>query len=171
MALALGMDAFSMCLGLGLVRMGARRMAAIGLCNGFLHMAMPLAGMILGQMIGDMIGHLALTIGGTLLICFGLHMVYSSLFSAATTPLWLNTTGTGLFLFSVSVSLDSFSVGLSLGLFDVNTWLAIPLFGFSGLVLTWLGLILGRYVGGWMGHYSEAVGGMILVTFGLKFLF
>ncbi|EGL81810.1 UPF0059 membrane protein yebN [Caldalkalibacillus thermarum TA2.A1] len=171
MAVALGLDAFSMCLGIGMMRLGFRQMAAIGLCNGLFHILMPLTGIILGQVIGDVVGHLALSIGGILLILFGIHMVYSSLFSAAAPSQWLNTTGVGLLLCSISVSMDSFSVGLSLGLFSVNTWLAIVLFGVSGLVLTVLGLILGRYVGDWIGQYSEAVGGVILFTIGLKFLF
>jgi putative Mn2+ efflux pump MntP len=32
------------------------------------------------------------------------------------------------------------------------------------------GLLLGRNVANWVGEYGEAVGGVILVVFGIKFL-
>jgi manganese efflux pump family protein len=38
------------------------------------------------------------------------------------------------------------------------------------MLLTWLGLLLGRRVQGWLGSYSEALGGSILLAFGIKLL-
>jgi putative Mn2+ efflux pump MntP len=78
--------------------------------------------------------------------------------------------GFGLIIFALSVSLDSFSVGLSLGIFGARTAVAIFLFGFFSMVLTWAGLLLGRKVQTWLGSYGEALGGGILLAFGLKLL-
>lgn len=68
------------------------------------------------------------------------------------------------------MSLDSFSVGLSLGIFGARTFLTIIVFGVVSMLLTWLGLLLGRRVQGWLGSYSEALGGSILLAFGIKLL-
>lgn len=171
MALALGLDAFSASVGLGMQRLGPRSIAALGLSIGLLHTLMPLAGILTGQLIGGILGHLAIFSGGLLLIIFGLNMIYSSFFGPKKGASRPKGYGLSLLLFAVSVSIDSFSVGISLGFFNVNMMLAVILIGLAALLLTWTGLILGRFVGGWMGHYGEAVGGMILFIFGLQFLF
>ncbi|MFE4764851.1 manganese efflux pump, partial [Bacillus mycoides] len=38
------------------------------------------------------------------------------------------------------------------------------------MMLTWLGLLVGKQVQSWLGTYSEALGGIILIVFGLKLL-
>jgi manganese efflux pump family protein len=78
--------------------------------------------------------------------------------------------GFGLLLFALSVSLDSFSVGLTLGIYGAKTIMVLLCFGIAATVQTWAGLLLGRKVQGWLGTYSEALGGTILLGFGLKLL-
>ncbi len=169
LALAMGMDAFSISLGLGMRRVRLRKLTEISLLIGLFHMLMPMLGIVMGKYLSEFIGDLAIYIGGSILILFGVHMIFSSFF-AEKWPAWTGTTGLGLLLFSLGVSMDSFSVGLSLGLFAVNTLLAILLFGLSGLIMTATGLFIGGKIGYRMGDYGEAVGGMILVAFGIKFL-
>ncbi len=171
LALALGMDAFSLSLGLGFGGLSMKMTMAIAVLNGLFHIVMPVLGMAAGRFIGEFIGQMAVVAGGALLITFGLNMIYNSLFGLKESTFHLSRSRYGLFLFSLSVSLDSFSVGLSLGMFAIITWVAIFLFGLFSLLLTWLGLVLGGRFGEWMGPYSEAVGGLILFAFGLKFLF
>jgi putative Mn2+ efflux pump MntP len=49
--------------------------------------------------------------------------------------------------------------------------MVIICFGIMATVQTWAGLLLGRKVQSWLGSYSEALGGGILLAFGLKLLF
>lgn len=168
MAFALGMDAFSVGLGMGLIPLRLRQIFYIGLVIGVFHMFMPLAGMALGELISDRFGMVATVIGGSLLIILGVQMVLSSIKKDDTRM--LAPVGFGLFLFAFSVSLDSFSVGLSLGIFGARTVTTIMLFGLFSTVLTWSGLLLGRKVQDWLGNYSEALGGSILFAFGIKLL-
>lgn len=169
MAFALGMDAFSMSIGIGMQGMRLRLIAKISLINGLFHMIMPLFGILIGRYLSHYLGNLAVTMGGILLIGFGIHMIYSSFFKSDSRS-WISTTLWGICLFSIGVSIDAFSVGLSLGFFLINTWLTIVIFGMAGLGLSAAGLLLGRKVGGWIGEYSEAIGGIILLVFGIKFL-
>lgn len=170
MAFALGMDAFSMSIGIGMQGMRLRLIAKISLINGLFHMMMPLFGIVIGRYLSHFLGSLAVTMGGILLVGFGIHMIYSSFFKSDATTSWVSTTLLGICLFSIGVSIDAFSVGLSLGFFVINTWLTIIVFGLAGLGLTAAGLLLGRKVGGWVGEYSEAIGGIILLVFGIKIL-
>jgi len=168
MALALGMDAFSVGLGMGLIRLRLRQIFYIGVTIGLFHIWMPLLGMMIGKLLSDKLGTIASYAGGVLLVVLGIQMMVSS-FRHEEESL-IKPVGLGLLIFALSVSLDSFSVGLSLGIFGARTAVTIAIFGFMSMILTWLGLILGRRVQGWLGKYSEALGGSILLAFGIKLL-
>ncbi|MCV9885810.1 manganese efflux pump MntP [Metabacillus halosaccharovorans] len=168
MALALGMDAFSVGLGMGLIRLRIRQIFYIGITIGVFHIWMPLVGMLIGRLLSDTFGTIATLLGGTLLILLGIQMVVAS-FKKDEDP-FITPVGFGLIVFALSVSLDSFSVGLSLGIYGAKTFLTVAIFGLVSMVLTWLGLLVGKRVQNWLGSYSEALGGSILLAFGIKLL-
>lgn len=168
MAFALGMDAFSIGLGMGMYQLRLRKIIKIGLTIGLFHVWMPLVGMIAGKFLSEKFGAFATFIGGLLLFVLGVQMVWSSLKKGdekVITPV-----GFGLLLFALSVSLDSFSVGLTLGIYGAKTVMVILCFGIVATVQTWAGLLIGQKVQGWIGAYSEALGGAILLAFGLKLI-
>ncbi|MBY0097419.1 manganese efflux pump MntP family protein [Mesobacillus maritimus] len=169
MAFALGMDAFSVGLGMGMFRLSLRQIAKIGIMIGIFHVWMPLVGMIAGRFLSEQFGAIASYLGGGLLILLGIQMVRSS-FKEEEESL-IAPVGKGLLFFAFGVSLDSFSAGLTLGIYGAKTILVLICFGAVATMLTWLGLLLGRRVQGWLGQYSEALGGGILLAFGLKLLF
>ncbi|WP_049786720.1 manganese efflux pump MntP family protein [Evansella cellulosilytica] len=168
MAFALSMDAFSLSIGMGLAKLRYRHIATIGMTVGGLHVLMPLIGIFLGKLLSQYIGLFAFVIGGGVLVFIGLQMIVST-FQDNSGPV-LSPTGWGLLLFSISVSLDSFSAGLSLGMLGAKTWVTIVSFGWMSAVLTWLGLIIGRKMGNFIGGYSEWLGGAILIAFGVKII-
>ncbi|MBN8208628.1 manganese efflux pump [Bacillus sp. NTK071] len=168
MAFALGMDAFSVGLGMGMIPLRLRQIAKIGIVIGLFHMGMPLAGMLIGRFLSEHFGTIATMVGGGLLLLLGLQMGLSSL-SSSDKP-FVTPLGFGLMLFSLSVSLDSFSVGLSLGIYGARVFVTIILFGVFSMMLTWAGLMMGRKFQHYIGSYSELLGGCILFGFGLKLL-
>lgn len=168
MAFALGMDAFSVGLGMGMLRLRLKRICKIGIVIGLFHILMPLFGMLVGDFFSDHYGEVAAMVGGILLLLLGAQMIYSSFFSSR--EVLVAPVGFGLFLFAISVSLDSFSVGLSLGLYGAHMWFAVLMFGGVSMVLTWCGLLMGKTFQQWLGTYSEVLGGCILFVFGLKLL-
>ncbi|HYK73665.1 MAG TPA: manganese efflux pump MntP family protein [Pseudoneobacillus sp.] len=169
MAFALGMDAFSVGLGMGMFKLRLRQIFKIGITIGFFHVWMPLLGMIAGKFLSDQFGTIATYIGGGLLIVLGVQMILSSLKSEAEGSI-ITPVGFGLLVFAFSVSLDSFSVGLTLGIYGAKTALVLICFGVAATILTWSGLLIGRKVQNWLGKYSEVLGGSILLAFGLKLL-
>ncbi|WP_099159389.1 manganese efflux pump MntP family protein [Virgibacillus ndiopensis] len=169
MSIALGMDAFSVSLGMGMQRIRLKRIALIGVIIGLFHMIMPFIGIILGKAISNQIGEITILIGGFLLLVIGAQMLFSAFNHEATKI--VQPMGIGLLFFALSVSMDSFSVGLSLGMSGVKTAIALFLFGAASMILTWIGMILGKKVHGLLGVYSEILGGSILCGFGLKLIF
>ncbi|WP_028784116.1 manganese efflux pump MntP family protein [Thalassobacillus devorans] len=168
LAFALGLDAFSVSLGMGMQRMRLKRIFFLGLLVGIFHMIMPFIGIIIGQLVSAPLNHMTMLLGGMLLIGIGAHMFFSS-FREDKKP--QSPIGIGVILFAFSVSVDSFSAGLSLGLSGVGVLMAVLLFGFMSMSLTWTGFLLGRKAKGLLGVYSELLGGSILCAIGLNMLF
>ncbi len=169
LAVALGLDAFSICLGLGMQRLRLKRIAIIGMVIGAFHIVMPSIGIFLGKVISGQIGHWTELAGGVLLFVIGAQMFFSA-FSHEKQRV-IQPIGAGLLLLAFSVSMDSFSVGLSLGISGVKTALALGLFGLISMLISWAGMLLGRKVRGVLGVYSEILGGSILIGFGIRLIF
>jgi putative Mn2+ efflux pump MntP len=169
MAFALGMDAFSLGIGVGMRGIRLLDVLKISLTVGLFHMVMPLLGMLAGHYLSDLLGEVALIAGGGLLVLLGLHMIFSAFRGEPVKPLD-HRSFIGLIAFALGVSIDSFSVGITLGLFASDVWFAVLCFGLFGTVLSVLGLLVGRGASFLLGDYSEALGGIILLAFGVKFI-
>lgn len=169
MAFALGLDAFSVSLGMGMVALRLRQILYIGIIIGIFHMVMPFFGMMLGRFLSEQFGYFSGILGGVLLMGLGFHIIYSTMLEEEGKQEAL--VGASVFLFAFSVSIDSFSVGLSLGIYGAKMIMTILIFGFVSMVLTWGGLLIGRRAKWLLGTYGEVIGGVILVGFGIKLLF
>lgn len=166
MAFAVGMDAFSISLGMGIFKLRVRQIFSIGITIGIFHMVMPLIGILTGHLLSATFGKITGYIGGMLLVIMGVLMIVSCFRNDEQTI--VAPIGMGLIFFSMVVSLDSFSAGLSLGMFGAKAVAAMIIFGTVATFLTWSGLILGRKVQNWLGFYGELLGGFILIAFGVK---
>lgn len=169
MAFALGMDAFSLGIGMGMKGIRLQDIVKVSIVIAIFHIVMPLMGMVMGNYMSTLLGDLAISVGGALLVVLGVHMIYSSLYGEVTTSFDHRKTWS-LLLFALMVSTDSFSVGISLGIFASDILLTVMLFGAFGGLMSVTGLMVGRKFGDWAGDYGETIGGVILTALGLKFL-
>lgn len=103
MALALGMDAFSVALGMGLLRLRLRQIFYIGLTIGLFHIFMPLVGMAVGRFLSREFGSIATYAGGVLLLWLGGQMIVTSFQQEEGTSFLPHGAGL-LFLHSASAS-------------------------------------------------------------------
>lgn len=172
MAVALGMDAFSLGVGIGMKGIRLLHVLQLSLLIAFFHVLMPLLGLFTGSYVGHLLGQVTTYAAGGLLVLLGGHMVYNSFRGDAGVNrsvdhrnLW------GMLLISISVSIDSFSVGVSLGMFVNSITLTVLAFGACGGLMSIVGLLLGRRVSRELGGYGEALGGAILLAFGMLFIF
>ncbi|WNF38914.1 manganese efflux pump [Bacillaceae bacterium IKA-2] len=170
MAFALSMDAFSLAIGMGMIGLRYKQIVNIGMTIGLFHVIMPFLGIIIGKFLSQYLGMVTIFLGGILLLILGGQMVSSALFSNNQESKILKPVGMGLLFFSLSVSIDSFSVGLSLGMMGAKTIVTLISFGLMSMVLSWLGLLIGKKVEGYVGRYGELLGGCILLAFGIKLL-
>lgn len=168
-AIALGLDGFSVCLSLGLQNLRLKRIFFIGLLIGIFHMVLPFIGFFIGHLLSLTWENIASLLGGSILVFLGLYMIYSTLL--LDNRYSFNPFGVQLLSLAFIVSIDSFPVGLSLGLSGFKTTLLILLFGVSTTLLAWTGLLIGKKSSTIFGAYSEMVGGFILFLFGIIQIF
>jgi len=169
-SVALGMDAFSLGVGIGMRGVLVREALKISGTIGLFHILMPLLGISVGRYLGSLVESIAVMTGGGLLCILGVNMMVHAFRSGEEEYRIDTSTIMGTLMFSLTVSLDSLSAGLSLGLFEADLLLAVLLFGTVGGLMACTGLLLGRNVGEWIGDYGEVVGGIILISLGLRFL-
>lgn len=169
-AMALGFDAFSLGLGIGLKGIRLLDILKLGTVIGLFHILMPIGGILTGQLVSGLLGNVATTAAGILLVLLGGHMIYSSIRGEEAQSFDYRSL-IGLLVLATTVSMDAFSVGVTLGMFSADLWLTIVLFGMFGGLMSMLGLMLGRKVSGSLGEYGEVLGGVILFVFGIIFIF
>lgn len=185
-AIALGADAFSLALAIGLAGIRKSMMVRLSLVVAVFHVFMPLSGMMLGQALGSILGHYANLIGALVLIGLGGQMLYkvyrpttqSFPFGKAREALFhkklsrnSSLNGYGIYVLAASVSLDALSVGFSLGTIRTDLFITVMIIGVIAGLMTGMGLVLGRIMGTQLGDKAELLGGLALFLIGIKLLF
>ncbi|MCL2337319.1 MAG: manganese efflux pump MntP family protein [Firmicutes bacterium] len=170
LAVALGADAFSVCLGLGMAGVTRRQILLISVTVLVFHILMPLIGWYAGGLAGTVAGRAASVAGALLLLYLGGKMVRSFLTAGAAAPKVVLLNTWGLLLLAGSVSMDALSVGFSLGTRQVNLLLTAGIIGLVAGLMTVAGLLSGRFVGARAGEWAVLAGGILLVIIGLRMM-
>ena len=168
LAVALGTDAFSMCLGIGMTGVRRRQIVLISVTVLIFHILMPPAGWYLGQLAGSLIGRAAALAGSMILIFLGARMIWDVYKPDREEPRVALVNTWGLLVLAASVSMDALSVGFTLGTYSVNLFMVALIFGLVAGLMTFSGLWLGSMLGRWVGGKAQLVGGIILVGIGIK---
>lgn len=170
MAVALGMDAFSLAIGIGLKGVTRRRAVLLCVAIGVCHVGLTFVGIYTGMLLQGPLGRLANWLGAFMLFGLGLHMLYASIFGTDQ-EVSLSETIPGLLLFAISVSIDALSVGFSIGLRSRTYGVVSALtFGLLACLLCGLGLFVGKRFNRVAGRFGEVLGACILIGFGMHFL-
>ena len=157
-AVALGTDAFSMAVGVGLCGITRRKIFIISFVIALFHIFMPLGGLLLGTWLGKTVGQLASFIGAVVLVFIGLQMLregFGSKFpmpqnSCEAVPMQVVSGLGGMLVMAGSVSLDALTVGFGLGTLQVNLVLTVLIMGAVAGIMTLTGFLLGKKMGPWL---------------------
>ncbi|MDD4238677.1 MAG: manganese efflux pump MntP family protein [Desulfotomaculaceae bacterium] len=172
LAIALGTDAFSLCVGIGLAGVNRRQIILISVTVLIFHIAMPLIGWLVGEFAGSLLGRVAAIAGSLLLVYLGIKMIWTTWrHRLEQAPARINFSVGGLLLLGASVSMDALSVGFTLGAHQVNLLLTAGLIGVVAGLMTFAGLFFGRFLVGWVGEKAQLLGGLVLVGIGIKMIF
>ena len=185
-AIALGADAFSLSLAIGLAGIRKSMIIRLSLVVAIFHVIMPLSGMMLGQALGSILGRYACVLGALVLIGLGGRIIYKVYrptierysFGDARKAFFQNKlsthsslSGFGIYVLAASVSLDALSVGFSLGTVKADLFITVMSIGVIAGLMTGIGLVLGHVMGTRLGDKAELLGGLALLLIGVKLLF
>lgn len=172
LAVALGTDAFSLCVGIGLAGVTRRQVFLLTVTVFLYHVFMPLAGWMVGEFAGKAIGRTAAFAGALLLVCLGIRMVWMAVKvnnESDSKIVRFNTWG--LLILGASVSMDALSVGFTLGAVKSNLLFTAAVIGVVAGAMTFAGLVFGRFIGSLAGTRAQVLGGLILVGIGVRLAF
>jgi putative Mn2+ efflux pump MntP len=173
-ALALAMDAFAVALGTGaaLGRLTGRHLFRLGFHFGLFQALMPIVGWLAGQTIMHWIAAWDHWVAFGLLAFVGGRMIHEA-FAEETEETEENdpTRGLTLVMLSIATSIDALAVGFSLSILGVSVWMPAAVIGLVAGILTVIGMLIGDRIGSRWGTRVEILGGLVLITIGLKILF
>ena len=169
LAIALGTDAFSMCIGIGMAGVSRKQIVVISLTVLVFHIVMPLIGWYVGGFLGNLLGRVAAIAGAALLVYLGGRMILAVWREGVNeSARFMVDNIWGIMLLAAGVSMDALSVGFTLGTRSVNLVQAAGLIGLVAGLMTFCGLVLGRFIGSWIGSRAQMAGGVVLVGIGVK---
>jgi putative Mn2+ efflux pump MntP len=175
-SVALGVDAFSVALSIGLLGVRIREILLLSGVVSVFHIFMPLIGLYLGAYLGNIAGPIASTIGGLVLLAIGLNTIWDNWrqrqvdFNRGSRPAFNLHSPLSLVLLAGSVSLDALTVGFGLGTLKVDLFLTVLTMGIVAGLMTAAGLVFGKGLHKAVGEKAGLLGGIILVLIGLKIL-
>lgn len=172
-AIGLSMDAFAVaiCRGIQMRRVTFHNAWIIGLYFGAFQALMPLIGYFIGGTFAQSIERFDHWIAFVLLGLIGGKMISESLNHTENQPTDGGDVSARMMLpLAIATSVDALMVGVSFAFLKVQIVPAVLLIGTITLVLSMLGVSIGKLFGDRFRSKAERVGGIILILMGLKIL-
>lgn len=171
-ALGLSMDAFAVSIAAGTSsHMSGKRAAfRISFHFGLFQFFMPVIGWISGNAVERIIASVDHWIAFLLLTVVGGRMIKSAFQNREDSFKRDPSRGLTLIVLSLATSIDAFAVGMSLAILKVRIWFPSILIGIITGSLSLLGISMGNFLGRSFGKGMEILGGLILITIGIRIL-
>lgn len=172
-AVALAMDAFAVALaaGVALHPVSKRQLFRLGFHFGLFQALMPVIGWLAGLSVQELISAYDHWVAFGLLAFVGGKMIHESFQDEEENQKTDPTRGATMVMLSIATSIDALAVGLSLAVIGVSIWTPALVIGLTAGVLTVTGMLLGGRIGQIWGKRVEVLGGLVLISIGLKILF
>jgi putative Mn2+ efflux pump MntP len=171
-ALGLAMDAFAVSItsGLTIKILRIRYAFRIALFFGLFQAVMPVMGWLAGYGMKDMITAYDHWIAFGLLGFIGGRMIYESFSKKIVDRPCDPMTIYKLLLLSIATSIDALAVGLTLSFLNVEIIMPSVIIGLVTFGLSFAGVFLGNRFGHFFENKIELIGGIILISIGIKIL-
>ena len=173
-AISLSMDAFAISISSGMCikKVDLAKALKFGLFFGFFQFVMPIFGFMLAFSFEKYIKAFDHWVAFILLGLIGAKMIYES-FKGEDGEVQTEESVTGtknLLIMSIATSIDAMAVGISFVALQVNVLSASLAIGVITCIISTVGVIIGKKVGGLFKKGAEVFGGIILVAIGVKIL-
>ncbi|MDP7162674.1 MAG: manganese efflux pump MntP family protein [Phycisphaerae bacterium] len=176
LAVGLGLDAMSVCTGIGVRWHGPRQKFRLAWHMGLFQFLMPVIGWLAGRHLAVPLESVGAYLASALVMAMGAKMLYgawkyhpssANAYREPSDP----TRGWSLLALSLATSIDAMVVGCSLGLKGEQLWQASVVIGVAAGLMAMMGVVLGRQIGQMAGRPAEFLGAAVLIALGISFLF
>ncbi|MGL4855095.1 MAG: manganese efflux pump MntP family protein [Lentisphaeria bacterium] len=168
----LAMDSFAVSVTSGVImkQMHLRHALRIACFFGFFQAMMPIIGWAGGLIFKDAIQNFDHWIAFILLFLLGGKMIYEATNRTEDDEPFNPMSVYVLFTLAIATSIDALAVGITFSLLDTPVWTASGLIGLITFVISLIGTQVGRIFGHVLENKMEIVGGLVLISIGLKIL-
>ena len=171
-AVGLGVDAFSVAIGIGAThgKKSWTPVLRLAAAFGLFQFAMPIAGWLAGLTVVDIIASFDHWIAFALLALVGGKMITEGFEKEKEEEKADPTRGWPLLMLSVATSIDALAVGFSFSLLKMDILVPALMIGAVCFVMTVTGMIFGKALAKLFGRKVEIFGGIVLIAIGIKIL-
>ncbi|PKN87772.1 MAG: hypothetical protein CVU51_05135 [Deltaproteobacteria bacterium HGW-Deltaproteobacteria-1] len=172
LAIGLGVDAFSVAIGIGAVNKTRSWLPVVRLsfAFGIFQFVMPLIGWLAGSTVVGLIENFDHWIAFGLLVLIGGKMIREGFEEENDGEREDQTRGWPLLLLSVATSIDALAVGFSISLLKTPVLFPAVIIGVVCFIMTAVGMIFGKGLAKIFGRKVEILGGLVLIAIGVKIL-
>jgi putative Mn2+ efflux pump MntP len=172
MAIGLGVDAFSVAIGIGAANTKRSWAPILRLSTAFglFQFVMPVAGWLAGLTVVNIIVDYDHWIAFALLAYVGGKMIREGLEKESDEEKADQTRGLPLLMLSIATSIDALAVGFSFSLLKVPIVAPAVIIGVVCFLMTAVGMIFGKALAKIFGKKVEIFGGIVLIAIGVKIL-
>ena len=172
LAIGLGIDAFSVAIGIGATNTKRSWAPMLRLASAFgvFQFVMPIAGWLAGLTVVSFIANYDHWIAFALLAYVGGKMIREGFEKESEEEKADQTTGLPLLLLSVATSIDALAVGFSFSVLKVPILFPATIIGIVCFLMTAIGMIFGKALAKIFGKKVEIFGGIVLIAIGVKIL-
>jgi putative Mn2+ efflux pump MntP len=172
LAVGLGVDAFSVAIGIGAAndKKSWSPVLRLAAAFGFFQFVMPIAGWLAGLTIVESIAAFDHWIAFALLALVGGKMIAEGLEQESDEEKADQTRGWPLLMLSIATSIDALAVGFSFSVLKNPILLPAVIIGIVCFLMTVTGMIFGKVLARIFGRKVEIFGGLVLIAIGIKIL-
>jgi manganese efflux pump family protein len=171
-AVGLGVDAFSVAIGIGAanIRKSWTPVLRLACAFGLFQFVMPIIGWLAGLTVVNIISGYDHWIAFALLSYIGVKMIRDAFREEKDEKKVDRTKGMPLLLLSIATSIDALAVGFSFSLLKISMMLPSIIIGIVCFAMTVIGMFFGKGLAKFFGRRVEIFGGVVLIAIGVKIL-
>jgi len=170
-AISLAVDSFAVSISNGLIikKISVEKSFFIAGSFAVFHIVMLFVGWLAGKGIEQFVHDYGDIIAFALLTFIGVKMIIESFKGHKSEKNQINFTA--VITQSFAISIDAFVIGVSFAFLGIKVLIPNLIIGFVTFVFSLLGLYIGKILGKQFGKYAEIIGGLVLISIGVKILF
>ena len=172
-AVGLGVDAFSVAIGIGATndKKSWNPVLRLAVAFGLFQFIMPIIGWLAGLTVVEIIASFDHWIAFALLALIGGKMIWEGFEEESDEEKADQTRGWPLLMLSIATSIDALAVGFSFSILKNKILLPAVIIGIVCFLMTVMGMMFGKVLGKIFGKKVEIFGGIVLISIGIKIIF